>query len=87
MYSVKYKKVNSVFWKKIKNVKGDGFIENGFIAGPDGRAIGTTKNIRWFILNDETRIEIPSEDVVFKFSAERFIHIKQQMERETGRSL
>lgn len=86
-YTVYYKKNDSFFWKKLKKVKGDGFIENGYIAGADGRVIGTTKDIRWFILEDETRIEIPSKMFVFKFSKERFMQIKQNMEKESGQRM
>jgi hypothetical protein len=86
-YTVYYKNINSFFWKKLKRVKGDGFIENGFVAGADGRAIGTTKDIRWFILEDETRIEIPVKGIIFKFSLQRFMSIKQQTEKEIGQRI
>ena len=69
-YSVYYKPITSIFWRKIKHVKGDGFVEN--------------KNTRWFILSDETRIEVPCDGVVFKFSKERFITIKRDMEKMSG---
>lgn len=87
-YTVYYKKANSFFWKKIKKVKGDGFIENGYIAGPNNTAIGTTKDIRWFILDDETRIEVPAGgDMLFKFSKERHFAIRKQMNKEAGQQI
>lgn len=82
MYTVKYKKIGSFFWKKLKSVKGDGFVENGYNV-----AIGTTKNIRWFVLKDETRIEIPCEKMIFKFSPNRFILTCQQMNKEAGQKI
>ena len=69
-YTVKYKK--KWFWKKIKKVQGDGIIE--------------TNSHRFFILDDETRIEIPLY-CSFWFSKERFLSIKQRMEAESGQSI
>ena len=77
-YEVKYKKINSLFWKKLKKVKGDGFIE--YPTQADVKVL----NIRWFILEDETRIEIPCNKYIFKFSKERFFSIKDRMEAESG---
>jgi hypothetical protein len=84
-YTVFYKRVNSVFWKKLKKVKGDGLLdESTGYADTNGFQSKTTNNSRWFILEDETRIEIPVNNVMFKFSKERFMSIKQNVERETG---
>ncbi len=69
-YTVCYKKLDSFFWSKIKKVKGDGFVE--------------TKNTRWFILEDETRVEISCENMIFKFSNERFMSLKKEMEKTIG---
>lgn len=69
-YIVYYKK--GMFWHKLRNVKGDGIVEHN--------------KSRFFILDDETRIEIPI-DYIFKFSKERFLLIKQRMEEESGQSL
>jgi|GEM_PF-1214405 hypothetical protein len=87
LYTVYYKKLNGFFWRKLKRVKGDGFIENGYVPGPNNTAIWTTKNIRWFILEDETRIEIPAGDVLFKFSKERHFAIQAQMNKEAGQKI
>lgn len=80
-YEVYYKSKNSLLWKKLKKVKGDGFIEN------DANAARPTKDVRWFILEDETRIEIPSKEYIFKFSKERHYSIKERMEIETNTNI
>lgn len=72
LYTVKYRKPRWFLWRKLKRVKGDGIIE--------------TYNSRFFILEDETRIEIPMT-FMFQFSKERFMGIKNQMESETGQNL
>lgn len=70
-YSVKYKRY--FFWKRIYNVKGDGLLENGMA--------------RFFIKEDETRIEVPCQNTVFHFSKDRFAMIKERMEIEAGQGL
>jgi hypothetical protein len=72
LYSVQYKKPESFFFRKIKNVKGDGICE----------ATGS----RYFILADETRIELPCS-CHFKFSKDRFNVIKSMMEQQTGQAI
>ena len=69
-YTVFYKKL--FFWKKINNVKGDGLLESG--------------SHRFFIVEDETRIEIPLH-YEFRFSRERFFSIKENMEKESGKDI
>ena len=76
MYSVKYKKIGSWFYKKLANIKGDGLMF---------RDAGIP--YRFFIINDETRIEIPMNDMIFVFSKERFITIKTQMESQVGQKI
>jgi len=71
-YTVKYRKVGSLFSRKIKKVKGD-FIANDVEGKP-----------RVLILENEKRIEIPTVDMIFEFSFERFLIIKQRMESEAG---
>jgi len=68
LYTVKYKKPGWLFWRKLKRVKGDGIVME-------------TGNSRFFILDDETRIELPTK-FIFKFDRERFFVIKQDMEEE-----
>jgi len=74
-YSVKYRKVGSLFSRKIKKVKGD-FIANDVEGKP-----------RVLILEDETRIELPTVDMIYEFSFERFLVIKQRMDEEAGQSV
>lgn len=72
-YTVYYRLKSSKFWQTVKNVKGDGLLP--------GNAH------RYLILQDESRLEIPMEGTEFKFSRERFLIIKQNMEKESGLSL
>lgn len=88
-YTVYYKRINSVFWRKLKEVKADGMIDetSGFMSAVPGTQLPsftsrTQNSGRWFILNDETRIEIPSKDMIFKFSKDRHFLIKEQMSKE-----
>lgn len=70
MYTVKYK--TGFVWHTIRNVHGDGIMaENGN---------------RYFILEDESRIEIPAT-ALFWFSKERFISIKKNMEKQAGQAI
>ena len=71
LYDVKYK--SNFFWHKIKKIKGDGILENGLS--------------RFFIYEDETRIEIPCQNTIFKFSKERFYGIKERMDNESGQDV
>lgn len=80
-YEVKYKKIGSFFWKKLKDVKGDGFVEEEF--NPQG-ITKLNKDLRFFIFDDETRLEVPTKDIIFKFSKERLFSIKERMENNTG---
>jgi hypothetical protein len=72
-YSVKYRYPKEWFWKTLKNVKGDGILEVG-------------GNARFFILADETRVELP---VIceFRFSPKRFEMIKRNMEAQVGQAI
>jgi len=73
-YQVKYKTIKLFArWKKFKRLKGDGLLENGLA--------------RFFILEDETRIEIPIGNIIFKFSKERFNFVKEKMETEAKQSI
>lgn len=72
-FEVKYRNPGCLFWRKLKKVKGDGFFENNI-------------PVRFFILEDETRIEIPMS-YEFQFSKERFMLIHQRMEQEAGQSI
>lgn len=81
-YTVKYKKIGSFFWNKLKKVKGDGILFEFFDGGSN-----TWFNSRWFILEDETRVEISMKNVIFKFSKERHFSIQERMSNETGQQV
>lgn len=70
VYTAYYKKITEIFWKKLKNVKGDGILQES--------------NSRFFILSDETRIEICTQGMMFKFDSNRFMSIKKNMELQAG---
>lgn len=67
LYTVKYKKPGWVFWRRLEEVKADGVIE--------------MSNSRFFILDDETRIEIPTT-FIFEFDKKRFYVSEAQIQRE-----
>ena len=74
LYAVHYKLKGNLFFRKISKCKGDGILsENGLS--------------RFFILEDETRIEIPCQNTIFKFSKERFYGIKERMEGESNQNI
>lgn len=73
-YTVFYKRDSDYFWRKIKNVKGDGVLQDNRL-------------VRYFICDDETRLEIPMENTVFRFSKERFTVILKSMEKESGQKI
>lgn len=72
LYIVKYKLPGQLFYNKIKKVKGDGIVEHG--------------QSRYFILEDETRVEIPVT-AEFIFSKERYSLILERGNREAGQNL
>ena len=74
-YTVKFKTEKDWFWKTLNKVKGDGIM-------PD-----SSVSTRFFILEDESRIEIPITGTLFKFSNERFLMIKQNMEKEANQDI
>lgn len=72
-YTVQYKKAGSLFWHTIKNVKGDGYLEG--------------QPVRYFILADETRIEVDVRGLVFQFSKGRHFSILERMRAESGQPI
>lgn len=76
LYTVKYKKNNAWFWTTMKSVKADGCMQ------PE---VGVP--YRWFILGDDTRLEIPMNDMIFLFTSDRFINIKENMELQAGQKI
>jgi len=76
VYSVRYKKFGSLFWKTVKNVEGDTIMDH----------VGQALPVRVLLLADKSRIEIPM-DCIIKFSKERFYDIQKQMEKEAGQKI
>lgn len=72
-YKVKYKSKNSLFWTTLKEVRGDGVMQDSPIA------------FRYFILADESRVEVPMDGTIFTFSKERHFLIKENMNKEMGK--
>ena len=77
-YSVKYKKSNGLFWRKIKGLIGDCIYQ-----APNGEVLP----VRVLFLKDRSRIEIPMTDFILVFSKERFYDIQEQMEAEAGQKI
>lgn len=64
-YTVKYKRF--LFWKKIESIVADGYVED--------------RNVRFFILKDNTRIEISADNTIFIFSPKREEAIKEGQDK------
>ncbi len=79
-YTVKYRKIGSFIWRTIRNVKGDGYCERS----ADGVYFGP---YRYFILADESTVDIPMNGLEFKMSKERHGLIKDQMSEEAGQNI
>ena len=73
-YLVKYRQRHQWLWRTIEKVKGD-LIPQDLPA------------TRVFILEDESRIEIPLQGTEFRFCYKRFLTIKSQVEKEAGQKL
>lgn len=73
-YSVKYRQRHQWVWRTIKKVKGD-------LIAPD------LPGMRIFILEDESRLEVPLDGTEFKFCHRRFLTIKSSVEKEAGQKL
>ena len=73
LYTVKYRKTGSFFWRTIKNVEGD--------------TLTDSKDRIAFFLEDGTKVEIPLEGMELRFSKERFKFIQYQIERESGQKV
>lgn len=74
-YTVEFKLRGSWIWRKIERVKGDLVAQD--LGSP----------MRVFILEDESRVEVPVEGTLFRFCPKRFLVIKQRMEQEAGQVL
>ncbi len=79
IYTVYYKKKGGLFWRKLKRVKGDYsfyvYMKTQLIAYP----------VRVITLEDETRLEFPMLEYLFKFSKERQIMIEKNVNKEAGK--
>ena len=75
VYTVRYKKKGQLFYRTVKKVKGD-FIANDVPGSP-----------RVLVLEDESRMEIPTLDTEFVFDSKRFLVIKSRMEAEAGTTI
>lgn len=72
-YTVKYRKNGSLFWRTIKDVKGDCFVPN--------------TSIMQFIQDDETLTEINIAFFEIRYSKERHTSILEQMSKEAGQQI
>ena len=75
LYSVKYRKCGSFFWKTLKAVKADSHL------------VSEGLQVKVLILNDETRVEIPYNSHEFRYSRERYLTILKSMEKEAGQKM
>ena len=66
LYGVSYKQPNQWFWRKLKNIKEDGIVEE--------------IQQRWFYDKYNNRYEIPNSSL-FKFSIERHQLIEEMQEK------
>jgi hypothetical protein len=84
-WEVKFKKINSLFWNKIKNVNTDGFISKGVYLNSDNVPVNEFLNVRYFIQEDGTKIDIDGTNMIFKFSKERSLAIAQDIKKKAGK--
>lgn len=78
-YTVRFKRKNGIFWRKLKRVKGD----YSYYVYEKGHLI--TFPIRVFTLDDETRHEFPMLEYQFKFSKERYHVCRENLNKDTGK--
>ena len=75
MFHVKYKQRGQLFWRTVKNVKGD---TNQSVCGDSHLML---------IFADESCLLIPIEGTQFKFDKERHYLILKRMEAEAGQKI
>jgi len=80
-YTVKYKKFHWLFWRTIKNVANDGFVDGYIIDNP--MAPPGTPSFRYFTQENGIRYEIPIKNMVFVFTSNREEILKKQNEKRT----
>jgi len=81
LYTVYYKKPGSLFWKKIKRVKGDTVLVR------DDKRDPRSLPVRVIFCDDETRYELPLNTLILKFSPDRYTHILREMEKQAGQKI
>jgi len=69
IYSARYRIKGRLFWRRLKRVKGDGFVND--------------LPLRYFVLDDERLIHIPSDSEV-EFSKERYFGTAEKVRKESG---
>jgi hypothetical protein len=74
LYTAKYRKLGSIFWHKLKDVKSDGYV--------DGAA-----NTRWFVTEDGYYTEVCMSNVEIRFSPERADLIEEQNKKKLEEAL
>lgn len=87
-YTVSYKRVGQIFWKKIKKVTDDGFImlESARLypsLKPEWIERDQIKT-RYFLTEDKNRYEIPTEGMLFRYSRGRHDIIQGKIDAEKG---
>jgi hypothetical protein len=73
-YTVKYKQPKQIYWRTLKNVKGDGIVFTQF---------NEAVPLRYFVLADDGRIELPM-NLMFRFDDNRCRIIEESIRRNQG---
>lgn len=74
-YTVSYRKIGAWRWQVLERVKGDGYVQD------------SARLQRFFILEDETRVEIPVPGVEFEFCRGRYESILATAEAQAAQKL
>lgn len=76
-----------LFWHRLRKVRGDSII---WLSARDPAKCQMPQRemaVRIIELEDRTRIEIPVEGIIVKYSKERFFVIKEKAEQEAGQKI
>lgn len=89
LYTVRYRLLGTRRWETLRNVKADGFVWTGVRPSDRDGGVPATRifAVRWFILEDETRVEVPSEAATFVFSPERLARDLEARGKQIGKKL
>lgn len=85
-YTVYYKRTNQIFWRKIKDVVGDLKLDSSTVDG-SGNSMPFSYPLWEFVRENQEIIRVPMENVIVRFSKERFMCIRQKMETEAGQQM